>query len=273
MPDPSSHAPPSGGVLEAFGATGSLTHVAGGRGRAWRAGDLILKPADLSPAEHAWHADVLPTIRLDGFRLALPRRADRGRLVVDGWAAWGHVDGEHRSGRWPEIIETGERLHRALANVPRPGFIATRSDPWSIGDRVAWGEASAEPYRRIGLVNRLIDLLVPIVTSSQVVHGDLTGNVLFADDLPPAVIDFSPYWRPTAYASAIVLADALVWEGADRSLVTKALRIDAFGQYLARALIFRIVSAAIGGFEGDDKAVSAIYRAAVDTTVDLSGPR
>jgi len=123
------------------------------------------------------------------------------------------------------------------------------------------------------LVNRLIDLLVPIVTSSQVVHGDLTANVLFADDLPPAVIDFSPYWRPTAYASAIVLADALVWEGADRSLVTKALRIDAFGQYLARALIFRIVSAAIGGFEGDDKAVSAIYRAAVDTTVDLSGAR
>lgn len=271
MPDPTSQAPPSGAVLEAFGASGSLVPVAGGRGRAWRAGDLILKPTDLSPAEHAWHAEVLPTIRLDGFRLALPRSATGGRLVVDGWAAWGHVEGEHRSGRWPEIIEIGERLHRAVANLPRPEFIATRSDPWSIGDRVAWGEASAAPYGRIGLVDRLIDLLVPIVTPSQVVHGDLTGNVLFADDLPPAVIDFSPYWRPTAYASAIVVADALVWEGAGRSLVTEALRIDTFDQYLARALIFRIVSAAIGGFEGDDRAISAIYRAAVDTTVDLSG--
>jgi uncharacterized protein (TIGR02569 family) len=273
MSDPSSQAPPSGAVLEAFGAARSLVPVAGGRGHAWRAGDLILKPADLSPVEHAWHAEVLPTIRLDGFRLALPRRADDGRLVVDGWAAWGHVDGEHRSGRWPEIIEIGERLHRALANVPRPKFIATRSDPWSLGDRVAWGEASSAPYRRIDLVSRLVDLLVPIVTSSQVVHGDLTGNVLFADDLPPAVIDFSPYWRPTAYASAIVVADALVWEGADRSLVTGVLGVDAFAQYLARALIFRIVSASIGGFEGDDTALSATYRAAVDTTVDVSGAR
>jgi uncharacterized protein (TIGR02569 family) len=123
------------------------------------------------------------------------------------------------------------------------------------------------------LVNRLIDLLVPIVTSSQVVHGDLAGNVLFADDLPPAVIDLSPYWRPTAYSSAIVVADALVWEGADRSLVTEVAGVDAFVQYLTRALIFRIVAASIGGFEGDDSAIDAAYRAAVETAVEVSGAR
>ena len=50
-------------------------------------------------------------------------------------------------------------------------------------------------------------------------HGDLTGNVLFADDLAPAVIDFSPYWRPTGFASAIVVGDALLWEGADETLL------------------------------------------------------
>ncbi len=32
----------------------------------------------------------------------------------------------------------------------------------------------------------------------QLVHGDLTGNLLFHTSLPPAVIDLSPYWRPTA---------------------------------------------------------------------------
>ena len=50
-------------------------------------------------------------------------------------------------------------------------------------------------------------------------HGDLTGNVLFARGLPPAVIDFSPYWRPVGFASAVVVGDALLWEGADESLL------------------------------------------------------
>jgi len=27
------------------------------------------------------------------------------------------------------------------------------------------------------------------------------------------VIDFSPYWRPAEYATAIIIADAVVWEG------------------------------------------------------------
>jgi hypothetical protein len=40
--------------------------------------------------------------------------------------------------------------------------------------------------------------------------------VLFHDGLPPAIIDFTPYWRPVGYASAIVVADALVWEGATK---------------------------------------------------------
>jgi uncharacterized protein (TIGR02569 family) len=273
MPARSSTAPPSRSVLESFGASGALVPMPGGSGRTWRAGDVILKPSDLSPAEHAWQAEILPTIRLDGFRLPVPRRARGGGLAVDGWAAWGYVDGEHRPGHWRDIIEIGERLHHAFANVPRPEFIAARSDPWSIGDRVAWGEASAEPYRGIRAVDRLLDLLVPIVASSQVVHGDLTGNVLFADELPPAVIDFSPYWRPTAFASAIVVADALVWERASPSLVSEAQGVDAFGQYLARALIFRLVSASIGGFEGDDTALDGTYRAAVDVIVELNGRR
>jgi uncharacterized protein (TIGR02569 family) len=78
-------------------------------------------------------------------------------------------------------------------------------------------------------------------STKQLVHGDLTGNVLFADGLPPAVIDFSPFWRPTGYASAIVVADALVWEGADASLLDAVAHIEGFDQLLVRALIMRAV--------------------------------
>ena len=72
-------------------------------------------------------------------------------------------------------------------------------------------------------------------------HGDLTGNVLFAPGIPPAVIDFSPYWRPTAFAAAVVVGDALAWEGADESLLGAVAHIAAFPQFLLRALIYRIV--------------------------------
>jgi hypothetical protein len=73
------------------------------------------------------------------------------------------------------------------------------------------------------------------------VHGDLTGNVLFAEELAPAIIDFSPFWRPPAYASAIVVADAFVWDGADESLIDAVAHIPHFPQFLVRALIMRAV--------------------------------
>ena len=74
------------------------------------------------------------------------------------------------------------------------------------------------------------------------IHGDLTGNVLFADPLPPAVIDFVVYWRPAAYARAVVVADALAWEGATPDDLAAATSGEGFGQFLARALLARIVT-------------------------------
>ena len=74
------------------------------------------------------------------------------------------------------------------------------------------------------------------------IHGDLTGNVLFEPELPPAIIDFVPRWRPTGFAAAVVVADALVWEGADESLLDAVSHIPELDQFLARALIYRLVS-------------------------------
>jgi Ser/Thr protein kinase RdoA (MazF antagonist) len=81
-------------------------------------------------------------------------------------------------------------------------------------------------------VPELVAALRPVRVPSQVIHGDLTGNVLFDDSQPPAIIDFSPYWRPAAYASAIVVADALVWKRADRQVLDAIAHISDFGPYL-----------------------------------------
>ena len=214
----------------------------GGQGSAWRVGDLVLKPLDVAEPELEWQADILASITGDGFRLALPRRARDGALVVSGWSAWEAVAGRHKEGRWPEIIAVAERLHAALAGVAKPDFIARRSDPWAIGDRVAWGELQADGFARVKHLPRLVSALRPVAGASQLIHGDLTGNVLFDERLPPAVIDFSPYWRPPAFAAAIVVADALVWEGESETILEAVEHVVDFEQYLLRALIYRAVT-------------------------------
>jgi hypothetical protein len=52
---------------------------------------------------------------------------------------------------------------------------------------------------------------------------------------------FSPSWRPPAFASAVVVGDALLWEGADETLLAAVADVDDFPQFLLRALIFRAV--------------------------------
>lgn len=233
---------PSSRVLAAFGASEQPTPLAGGQETAWRSGDVVLKPLDREEAELAWQAELFDSLTGEGFRVARALRAADGSLVVDGWCASRALAGCHQDRRWADVIAVGARFHAALASAPRPGFLDSRTDRWAVSDRVAWGELPADEYMHVKHVPRLFSALRPVDARSQLIHGDLTGNVLFAPGLPPAVIDFAPYWRPPAFASAIVVADALVWEGADESVLDTVVDTGDFPQYLLRALIHRAVT-------------------------------
>ena len=77
---------------------------------------------------------------------------------------------------------------------------------------------------------------------AQLIHGDLGGNVLFAPGQPPAMIDFSPYWRPAGLALAIAAVDALTWSGADPAILGELADQPELGQLLARAHVGRLVT-------------------------------
>ena len=236
--------PPPQPVLAAFGVDAEPVQLAGGRGTAWRCGELVLKPLDTSVEELTWLGRLLDSLDCDGFRVS------RLRGLHDGWCGWDFVEGVHRERAWPDVIAVGDRFHAALAGVPRPAFLDRRTNYWAVGERVAWGELPAAEFRHVKHLARLSAALRPVDEStSQLVHGDLTGNVLFADGLTPAVIDVSPFWRPPAFASAVVVGDALLWEGADESLLAAVAQVGEFPQFLLRALIFRAV-------------VDALFRAA-----------
>jgi uncharacterized protein (TIGR02569 family) len=256
---------PPGAVVRAFGVTREPDALESGEGGSWRAGDLVLKAAP-SVDEWSWLGECLPTVREDGFRLALPVPASDGRWVVDGWCAQTWLAGEHPGApRWLDVLTLCERFHRASAHLPRPSFIEERTHAWAIGDRVAWEEA--EPPAPDPWLERLFVLRRPISLTSQLIHGDVTDNVLFADDLAPAIIDPTPYWRPAGFASAIVVHDAVRWWAADpEPLIAASAHIEEFPQLFVRAAIYRMVASILVGSDAPED-----RREVVDLAAWLAG--
>jgi uncharacterized protein (TIGR02569 family) len=245
------------GVLAAFGVAGvAPVRLSGGQGTTWRAGEIVLKPAD-SVRAGRWFADVYDTLTGPGFRVPRPVRAASGDWVAEGWTGWQWVSGAAAdwsgvSPRWPELVAVSRALHAALAAVPVPSWRATEENPWTIGDEVAWGERDPGPLLGpaagplAGQVRRLLAALRPVDLPHQLIHADLAGNVLFADGMPPAVIDFSPLERPALLPLAVVAVDALMWKRARPEVLHwlgQLLGGEAeLDQLLGRALVYRLVT-------------------------------
>ena len=233
--------PPPAPVLEAFRLNGHAEALSGGQGAAFRVGNVVLKRTTL-PEETEWSAGVLAKIASAAVRVPHYVEAHTGGWCVDGWFAQTLLPGAHDFDRWPEVLDVADAFHVALRNVERPAFMARRSDPWAVADRMAWGEEEAIYADELApLVAPLIERLMPVEADGQVIHGDFGGNVLFEDGLPPAVIDFSPDWRPAAFAKAVVVVDALAWHEADESLIDYVGSDENPGQLLLRAELRRLL--------------------------------
>lgn len=260
---------PPRSVLELFGATEALIRLPTGRGTAWRSGDLVLKPLNMTHRMLHWQARVLAgLVDRDDFRVSPPIRARDGSLCVAGWTCWPYLAGDHPGREWPEVIAAGQAFHAALAPLARPGFLDDRTDDWAIADRVAWGELPLDVGERDGSMGELARRLAPVDQHNQLIHGDLTGNVLLHERLPPAIVDFSAYWRPPNYASAIIVADAMLWHEADSSVIDAAGHVADLPQMLLRALLFRLVTER--RMVGPGPRTADRYRYAVNTACRLA---
>lgn len=288
--------PPPPAVLTAFGTPGRPVPLTGGQGQTWRDGEVVLKPTGLA-AETDWRAEVLSALPASPhFRVALPVRAADGGWTAEGWEAWQYVAGQPDPHRPADVLRTAAAFHAALADVPRPGFLDTRQGPWSYGARVAWaeppldGEACDSAHGDTDVAALIAQLTaarrpfaVATTSTPQVVHGDLLGNVLFADGLPPAVIDWPPYWYPAGWAAAVVVVDALLWYRAGPAVLALGPAGDgriadpaAWAQLLVRALLFRLATGAALGPAAHprpyERAAVAAVRAYLDAAGTTGGP-
>lgn len=206
-----------------------------------RVGDVVLKSID-DEVDATWTAALCHRVVAESIRVVRPVRATDGAWVVDGWTATTYVSGLEPVGdRWSELIAAGRAFHAAVADEARPAHLDDRADWWSKADRAVWGEESVDLVDpAAAIAGRLRDAMRPADLRSQVVHGDLGGNVLFGDG-PPLVLDVSVYWRPPAWAEALALVDGIMWAGAPSDVLDLLDRATAL-QVGVRALLFRVTS-------------------------------
>jgi len=247
---------PDVNVLVSFGLdrTAHVERLPGGQGTAWRSGDVVLKSV-ADAREHAWVCDVYDGWPPDaGVSVPAPLRDVSGSWAAAGWGAHHLVPGAHlRCGDDPgRFREAAERFHAVTAGLARPAFLDDRADPWSHGDRVAWEGAAPDGA---GELRRVLDAALaarePGELPAQVVHGDLTTNVLWSPD-GPGIIDWPPYHRPPGWALAVAAVDALCWESASDKVLEAWADQEHWRQLLVRALVYRLATRARVEGSSDD---------------------
>lgn len=232
-------------VRDAFGAAGEPVALDGGEGVTVRCGGVVLKRVhDVAEAE--WVQEVQSGMREDGFRLARPVRSAAGGWTYAGWSASQFIGGlRPLAPDWHAVAAVGLRFGDVAdaARHPDPAMFAARTHRWAVADRFAWGETCLDLAPDAAEVHAgLRTLLGGPRPGCQIVHGDLAGNVHVDRSGVPVVLDFSPYLRPRAWAAAIVVADAVLWNGAAPALARSFAGSATGRDHLGRALIFRMAA-------------------------------
>lgn len=231
-------------VLTAFRATDNPVGFDSGQGDAFRCGDKVIKRIE-NEEETIWIAEQFNALeRPKTFFIPEQLKSNENKWVVDNWASWKFIPGEGDSnGKIQELFKICDDFHVFLKDVSKPDFIDKRKNPWSIADRVAWQEVEIK-YDNIFMksIIEIQKLLQPIKEKNQLMHGDIGGNIIFFKDSIPAVIDYSLYWRPAGFAKAVMVADNIAWEGAEKSEIKYLKETEKEAeQLLLRAILRRIV--------------------------------
>jgi hypothetical protein len=249
-------------VLREFNLSGDPLPLTGGTTQTYRVGDAVLKRIHESSLENshslilsAWIAEVSSRLPQDFFRLPRPLlTVHQTWITADGWTAATFLEGRIAEPEdIPACIHSARAFHAAISTVPMHPLMDDNRTAWGFAHRGVWGEKPLGLQPELsGLVDELYALRRPLETSPwQIFHGDLNlPNFLIAPGLPPAILDFTPFWGPPEFA----LATFAMFSG-PRRFDMAPLRyfedIPHFDQLLVRAAIrMLLVVAALNGLDG-----------------------
>ncbi len=237
--------PPTIATAEAFGSSVEPVRLAGGQGTTYRAGEIVLKPAEGDDGG-AWAAELFDSLPESAdVRFARPIKSVRGSWIHDGYVAWSFLSGDHIKGQYGDKLKASRAFHSLLSNAPKPLFVGSASSSWLAADLVVWQKREFDYGPEFAeLISQITPYLKPYDAPSQLIHGDLSGNLLVADGLPVAVIDFSPAWAPSGFAEGIMLVDAITWEDAQHEDLKVFEEIPDIDQLAWRGVFRRIAEQA-----------------------------
>ncbi|MBP7774048.1 hypothetical protein KA071_03080 [Candidatus Gracilibacteria bacterium] len=230
-------------VLDAFDLTHTATPLPGGQGNSWRVGDFVLKPHE---ASYEGISEIVNQVKPLNFRVSYHHKTVSGHYTYRGWGCTHFELGQEVTGRITEKYHIARELHNLLEHIEKPDGWHPSDSPWSRAHEIVWGERELpqdihpEIYETI---QGVIKLLKPFFLPNQIIHGDLCGNILFHETLPPVVIDFSLDYRPREYAEVILIADSIAWENGGSEAL--ALLPPHSEQILLRACLFRLITKAL----------------------------
>lgn len=238
-------AAPNKFLVKAFGGSEDPSPLSGGQNTNYIAGNIVFKPSDNTEFSN-WMAELFESL-LDNPDVRFPRpiKSVNGLWIEQGYVAWTFLEGKHIKGEYNKKVPASVAFHKLLKDIPKPEFIGTAQSSWSTGDLVAWQklEFKYDP-EFMDLYNRIKPHLHTLNMPFQLVHGDLSGNFLIDQNLPPAIIDFSPAWAPNGFAEGIMFADTVAWEGADLKDLEIFKIIPNFEQFAWRGILRRITEQA-----------------------------
>ncbi|QHQ59561.1 hypothetical protein Ana3638_01075 [Anaerocolumna sedimenticola] len=235
-------------ILSAFNLNGEINSLHGGQNTSVRVKDAVLKPVGENEQIYEWALTILNEINPHEYRLSKPIISNNNTFVYKGWCCTRYEPGEHRDGNVKQKLEVSRLFHSDLAEVDFVN-IPKANDPWSISQRIAWQKENL-PSNLSKEASKILDELISKIKLKenyklQIIHADLSGNILFDKALNPLIIDFSPTIAPVKYAEAILVCDCIAWQGSPISEIGLICCSKNNIEMILRAVIFRLSVAAI----------------------------
>jgi hypothetical protein len=235
---------PTPRAVRAFGVRADELRPMPRGAHTWTDGRLFLKSVGCIP-EHAWVCEVYANWTATHVRVpepVMPHGPDETGWSSDGWSAQLLVRGrDTEPDELEKVKNASDAFHDCIRDLPRPGFMDDRDDPWAFGDRLAWEDIEPEgDDKTLAIISRLRKHLAPVSDRPQVIHGDILPNVMVGDRQVPTVIDWPPYFRPAGMANAIAATDAVIFHAGPLSILGKWSSGEDWNQLLVRALLYRL---------------------------------
>jgi len=229
-------------VIQKFSSNPDFSILHGGQGDAFRSGNLVIKKV-FEPEKYRWYAELLSRHPFFDVKYSRPVRSLSGSFIEEGYGATQFLDGEFIAGRMKEKIQASKTFNRQLKDIPKPKNFNLWISPWTRAQNLAWNnfqlpvEFDTNASRDLG---ELFRLWKPIDLPVQLIHVDLSGNILFDGDVP-VIIDFTPGFFPKEYAEVLLLSDSIAWfDEPLESLDLLPINKESTFQMLLRAVLFRL---------------------------------